>query len=396
MYSPIPSNIDVALISPFKGEHIGSILRPHALIEARKSHDAGELSSEALKQLEDSCIANVVKFQRDLGFRAVTDGEYRRHMFFNGFYDNLEGITYVPEPKLDIFAAYLPYVDKVRAKGFSQPTYIATGKIRRTKPCYVPWFEYLAKQVPAEEIKHVKMNMASPEWYHFRHMSQHAYTSEAYASDDEYFADIATAFRAELADLYAAGCRNVQIDGPVLTFFCSPGITSKMREMGLDPDSLLDRYIALYNDCLKDRKPDMKIGWHLCRGNFKGGIHYAEGGYDPIAEKVFGKIDVDVFYLEYDTPRTGTFDPLRFVPTNKGVVLGLISSKDPELEDPDYIIARMKEAAAAMGDLEMKRISVSLQCGFASHFEGNNISWEEMEAKLKLVIQVAKKVWGTI
>ncbi|KZT56399.1 UROD/MetE-like protein [Calocera cornea HHB12733] len=382
--------------SPFRAEHIGSLKRPLHLIAARNACDRGELPASALAAVEDAEIERIVALQRRLGFRAITDGEFRRYGFYDGFFDRLEGMVNVQNADPEIFMDYVPDVKAFKVKDFKGgQTYICTGKIRRTQPLYVPSFEALAKTVPPEEVKNLKITTAAPEWYHLRHSSKYAYSKDVYQSDAEYFADIAKVYQEEIEALYAAGCRNMQIDDPLLAFFCSESMLHGLREAGTDPDELFNSYIKLINDCVAKRKPDMALGIHLCRGNFRGGMHFSEGGYDAIAVKLFNDLNVDFYYLEFDTPRAGGFEPLRALPKNKQVILGFVSSKVPTLEDKQTVIARIHEAATHMDDPKLERIAISPQCGFASHIDGNAVTEEDMENKLKLVSEIATEVFGT-
>ncbi|KZT53885.1 UROD/MetE-like protein [Calocera cornea HHB12733] len=355
---------------PFRAEHIGSLKRPARLVEARYQFQHGNLSRSELTAIEDEEILRIVKLQQKLGFKAITDGEFRRFMYFDGFFENLEGFTLLSQSSPEMYRPYAPDAQICKAFGVGPPTFLCTSKIRRIKPCYVPWFQFLAKSVSPEDVKHLKISIVSPEFLHLRHAPGYVYTSEAYSSDNEYFADIAQAYRVEL-------------------------------DCGVDSDALLDRYVQLYNDCISSRKLDMTIGMHMCRGNFRGGIHFAEGGYDKIAVKLFNSLNVDFFYLEYDSPRAGGFEPLRYYPKTKPVVLGLISTKTPELEDKNAIVARLDEASRYLEDPKKDRMHLSPQCGFASVLEGNNISDQDMEAKrmlseakLALVVELAQDVWG--
>lgn len=254
-----------------------------------------------------------------------------------------------------------------------------------------------------EEHKNLKITICAPEWYHLRH-GPYAFNTEVYKSDEEYFADIAIAYQQEIQELYAVGCRNIQFDDPLLAYFCADSMISGMEERGIDHDALLDLYIKTYNDCLKSRPDDMTAGLHLCRGNFKDGVHFSEGGYDRIAIKLFQQINVDCYYLEYDTERAGTFEPLKFLPKTKSVVLGLISSKTPELEDKAELKRRVRQAAELISQGVDKRpveealnqICISPQCGFASHSEGNRVAQEDVKRKLSLVTDTAKEIWTDV
>lgn len=387
---------------PFKAEHLGSFLRPDYLLAARKQFDKKELSASELKELEDKAIAEVVKMQKEVGLKGLTDGEYRRHMFYDGFFEHLEGFTEVDTPPREIFKLYVPDIAAFLAENTKPAaTTLCTGKVKHVKSGYLPQFEELKKFVDPEDIPNIKMTMAAPEWFHLRH-GQHAYSKDVYSNDEEHFNDIAVAYRTELEILYKAGVRNVQIDDPLLAYFCDESMLKGMKADGEDPAGRLDAYIRLYNNCLRDRAtncPDLVVGLHLCRGNFRHSIHFSEGGYEHIAVKLFNEINVDVYYLEYDTERAGSFEALKHLPKNKSVVLGLITSKFPELENIDELQKRVREAAkfiaSGSGETEdeaMKRICVSPQCGFASHEEGNLLSHEDMRKKLALVVELSQKL----
>ncbi|KAI6114100.1 UROD/MetE-like protein [Pisolithus sp. B1] len=331
--------------------HISSLLRPDYLLQARKQFDNKEITYEQLRVLEDKAIAEAVRLQREVGIKSFTDGEYR---FYDGFFDHLEG-----------------FEDIKRAS-----TTLCTGKIRHVKSGYLPQFEALKALVQPEEVKNIKLTLAAPEWFHLRH-GEHAFRPGVYANRDEYFDDIAAAYRRELKVLYAAGLRNAQFDAPLLAYFCSEPMLKGMQEAGEDSEALLDRYIQLYNDCLAGRPEDMAVGLHLCRGNFRHSIHFSEGGYDAIAVKLFNRIN------------------------NKTVVLGLVTSKFPELEDVGALRERVMEAAKVMaagtGESEeeaLKRICASPQCGFASHSEGNLLGMDDMRKKLALVKDLATSIWS--
>merc|ERR1712080_100347 len=222
-----------------------------------------------------------------------------------------------------------------------------------------------------------------------------------YATADEYFADLAKAYREELADLYDAGCRNVQLDDPLLAYFCAEPMLEGMKAEGRDAEKLLDQYIKLYNDSVRDAPKDMVIGLHLCRGNFKDGLHFSEGGYDRISKKLFQELNAQAYYLEYDTARAGGFEPLADLPKDKVVVLGLVSSKFPKLEQKEELVKRINEATdfVAKGngisrEEALKQLAISPQCGFASHSEGNPVDFDDVIAKLQLCTDVAKSVWS--
>ncbi|KAI0699462.1 UROD/MetE-like protein [Cytidiella melzeri] len=386
---------------PFRAEHLGSLKRPAKLLEKRDAFDKKEISAEELKNTEDEAIKAIVQMQREVGIKSITDGEFRRHMFFDGVFDNMEGMEHVPEVPLYMFMEYVPdYIAFKKWEFKGADSYICKGKLKRTKPFYVPQFEQLKAFTKPEEHAGLKITMCAPEWYHLRH-GEYAYDKNIYKNDAEYFADIAVAYQEEIQALYEAGCRNIQIDDPLLAYFCAESMIKGMEERGIDHEAILDTYIKAYNDCLKGHPKDMTVGLHLCRGNFRGGMHFSEGGYDRIAIKLFTQIDVDVYYLEYDTERAGTFEPLKHLPKHKVVVLGLITSKFPKLEDPVELKKKIHAAAEVIaGGTEkrsfeeaMNQICISPQCGFASHAEGNPVTEEDVKRKLALVVQTAKDVW---
>ncbi|KAK7694468.1 hypothetical protein QCA50_001654 [Cerrena zonata] len=394
--------MSLRLNPPFRAEHIGSLKRPQELLQKRALLDAKKVTVEELKETEDASIKEIIQIQRDAGIKSITDGEFRRHMFFDGVFDNLEGMKYIPEVPLDWLMDYVPDVMAFKKLDFKKAdSYVCEKKLRRTKPFYLYQFEELKKLTTPEEHKNIKITVCAPEWFHLRH-GPYAYPKEVYANDEEYFADIAVAYQQEFQELYAAGCRNIQFDDPLLAYFCAESMITGMEERGIDHAALLDLYIKVYNDCLKGRPDDLTVGLHLCRGNFKGGKHFSEGGYDRIAIKLFQQINVDCYYLEYDTERAGTFEPLKFLPKNKSVVLGLISSKLAQLEDKAELKNRVRLAAELIAQGEDKRtveealnqICISPQCGFASHSDGNNIGSEDMKRKLSLVTEVAKEIWS--
>ncbi|KAK4700311.1 5-methyltetrahydropteroyltriglutamate--homocysteine methyltransferase, partial [Phenoliferia sp. Uapishka_3] len=377
------------------------IIGPTELLALREQFDAGQASQEELTAAEDKAIRDVVAFQRSVGIKSVTDGEFRRHMFFDGFFDNLDGMVTIKNPSKELFNMWVPDIKAFFDSPAAKPaeTTLCQSKLVRNKPMYRPQFEFLASTLPMEEIKDAKMTLCAPEWFHLRH-GAHAY-GDVYENDAAYFADIAKAYREELADLYAAGCRVVQFDDPILAYFCSQPMLDGMKADGIDSDAMLDSYIKLYNDCLEGHPTDMTICLHLCRGNFKGGMHFSEGGYDAISSKLFKDLNADSYLLEYDTDRAGGFEPLADLPAHKTVVLGLITSKFPQLEKKEDLVKRIHEAAGFMAqgsgqskDEALKRCMISPQCGFASHADGNEMSDADVHAKLSLVVETAKSVWS--
>ncbi|GJE97270.1 UROD/MetE-like protein [Phanerochaete sordida] len=387
---------------PHRAEHLGSLKRPQYLLKKREELDEKKCTTEELQVVEDEAIRAIVQMQREAGIKTITDGEFRRHMFFDGVFDNMNGMKYFPEASLHLFKDYVPDTSAFKKLSFKNAaTWLCDGKLSRARPFYVPQFEQLKALTTPDEHPRLKITMCAPEWYHLRH-GEYAYPKSVYANDEEYFADIAIAYQQEIQALYAAGCRHIQFDDPLLAYFCAESMISGMQEAGIDPDAMLDLYVRVYNDCLKGKPADMVAGLHLCRGNFKDGMHFSEGGYDRIAIKLFQHINVDGYYLEYDTPRAGSFEPLRFLPKNKFLVLGLVSSKLPQLEDPEELKRKVRDAATVIANGEEKRtveealnqICISPQCGFASHSEGNKVSEEDVKRKLTLCVQTSKQLWS--
>ncbi|KAJ5728450.1 hypothetical protein N7493_004780 [Penicillium malachiteum] len=389
---------------PFRAEHLGSLLRPQNLLDVKLAQEAGKASDAELLAVEDKEITNIVQTQIEMGYPAASDGEYRRHMFWGTFFPGLDGFDEVTEFETDIFRTYAPDIAAFLEAGHKPgETVLCTGKIKHVGSTYVDQFKYLAGQVPADQVKNLKITLAAPNWYHLRYREGKAYPKDVYSSDEEYFGDIAKAYQAELKILYDAGCRNVQFDDPNLAYFCSEKFLDGFKEDPLNvytADDMFEKYIKLYNDCFIGLAEDMHIGVHLCRGNFVGSRHFSEGGYDRIAIKLFQELNVHTYYLEYDTERAGGFEPLKHLPTHKNVILGVVTSKFATMEDKEEMKARVINAAKIIAEgnnitLEaaLNQVGVSPQCGFASHREGNAIDWDGMMNKLKLVREIANDVW---
>jgi len=389
---------------PFRAEHLGSLLRPDDLLKTRAAVEKGTATEKELTAIEDKSVTDIVDLEFKLGFRAVSDGEYRRHMFWGTFFPGLDGFVEVKNPDHRIFRPYMPDVAAFTEAGHKPgESVLCTDKIKHVGSTYVDQWEFLKSIVPKERVGDCKLTLAAPNWYHMRYVEGSAYPKDVYGSDEEYFADIAKAYQEELRILYEHGLRNIQFDDPNLAYFCSEAMLEgweKDEKNTRTADQLLDLYIKLYNDCISKRPADMHIGVHLCRGNFVKSRHFSEGGYDRVAKKLFNALNVDTYYLEYDTARAGGFEPLKELPKNKNVILGVITSKFPKMEDLEEMKERVLKAAdfVAEGNGEtqkeaLQRMGVSPQCGFASHNEGNAVVKEDMVAKLKLVRQLADSIW---
>ncbi|KAI0815058.1 hypothetical protein BC629DRAFT_1588736 [Irpex lacteus] len=385
---------------PFRAEHVGSLLRPASLLERRSQFDAKLISAEELRKAEDEAIKEAVELQQEIGLKTITDGEMRRGAFYEGMFEKLEGMEILVRP-IETFKSYLPYVQFFLAAGMTAaPSIHTTGKIKwPASGVHVKDFEYLKSLVPAQSVKNIKITICGPTWMHLRHGPEETYDKSVYKTDDEYFADLVQAYREELRTLYSLGCRNIQFDDPTFAFFCADSTIEGLKASGVDPDKLFDRYVKVYNDILQDRPAELTVGLHTCRGNYRG-LHYCEGGYDRIAQKLFNDINVDCYYLEYDNERAGTFAPLSYLPWNKMVVLGLVTTKHGKLETVEEIQELIDEACDVMLESAFPRsrayalnqICISPQCGFASVAEGNPITAEEQRQKLALVVQAAKAI----
>ncbi|KAM0355176.1 hypothetical protein ACHAPU_001041 [Fusarium lateritium] len=399
-------------LQPFRAEHMGSLLRPQVLLDVREQIREKDVSPEnaGLDNVENDAVKDVVKMQQDLGFKAVTSGEFNRTRFWGLMWDEFEGTTQLSNAEAALFRLYHPDVvslieqDRQVMPGDSV---IAGDKLSHNPEKSVSNLHELKlvqKFVPKEEWGNIKLTMITPAWFHMRYKQGKAYTPKAYKNDEEYFEDVAKVYQAELDMLYKAGLRNVQFDDPGMAYFCSQkfrdGWAADSDNIGT-VDDLLDAYIKLYNDSLSKIPSDMHTGIHLCRGNFIGGRHFAEGKYDVIAEKLFKDLNVNTFYLEYDTERSGGFEPLQYLPRDKTVVVGIVSTKLPGLEDKEEMKKRVLSAAdwVAKGSGEsqkeaLKRIAVSPQCGFSTHESGYPLNLEEEKKKLALVREVADEIWG--
>jgi len=357
---------------PHRADHVGSLLRPPELLEARKRRDAGELSNADLREVEDRLIRDVVRLQEDVGLQSITDGEYRRFIFHIDFLSKLAGV----EERGGIATRFHKKDGEV---DYAPPRLVVTDKLRHVQPIQRADFDFL-KSVTTRTPK---VSIPSPTMVHFRGGRQ-GIDEKAYPDMEEFFDDLARCYREELEDLYDAGCRYVQIDDTNLAYLCDPVQREAARSRGDDPNELPRTYARLINAAVR-RPADMTVCIHLCRGNFRS-AWIAEGSYEPVAEVLFNEVDVNAFFLEYDD-----FAPLRFVPEHKAVVLGLVSSKVRQLESPDALKQRIDEASKY---LELDRLCLSPQCGFASSAYGNDVSVDDQIAKLRLVVETARQVWG--
>lgn len=361
---------------PFRADHIGSLLRPSRLRQAFRDHSSGRLPDAGFRAIQDDAIREVVALQTEIGFGVVNDGEYRRGSYWGRFVERTHGLG-VRE------ALFKFRDDEGQETEFTAP--FVEAPVRREAAIAVDEVRF----VRALTEKSVKVTLPAPSTMHFWRGQRFAEPG-VYESAAAFFEDLGRVYRAEIAELAQAGAQYVQLDEVALAVLCDPAAREKVKANGLDPEGLVGLYVDAINGAVADRPPGLVVGVHMCRGNFKG-KYLSEGGYDSVAERLFGSANVDHFLLEYDTPRAGDFAPLRFVPKTKGVVLGLISSKTPTLEPLDLMKRRVAEAARYVdGD----RLALSPQCGFASTVAGNPITEADMRAKLALVVEGARSIWG--
>jgi 5-methyltetrahydropteroyltriglutamate--homocysteine methyltransferase len=375
-----PTRSAVRNTPPFRADHVGSFLRPQFLLEARDKFKAGAIDAGELRRVEDDAIREIVKFQENLGLRGITDGEFRRTYFHIDFLTQLQGV----ETKGGINVSFHSNTGNV---DFAPPVMQVTGTVRHVKDIQRADFEFLRScttRIP-------KVTIPSPTMLHFRG-GRNAISRDAYPDLDQFYADVATAYRDELQSLGAAGCSYVQLDDTNLAYLCDEKMREGARQRGDDPNELPRRYARLINAAIEGRPANMTVCIHLCRGNFKS-AWAAEGGYEPVAQVLFNELDVDGYFLEYDDPRSGDFAPLRYVPKGKTVVLGLITTKLDQLESKDDLKRRIDAAAQFM---PLEQMCISPQCGFSSTVHGNAIHVEAQAAKLRLAIAVAQEVWGAV
>jgi 5-methyltetrahydropteroyltriglutamate--homocysteine methyltransferase len=365
---------------PFRADHVGSLIRPQALIDAREKRAKGEMTEAELTAIQHEAISEVVRMQEDLGLHSVTDGEYNRGSWQVDFLVRFANVGQAPSRFPTTFKSEQGVTE-------SRPHMVqVTGKLARPKPIFVDDFRFLksvTRQTP-------KITIPSPSIMHFRG-GREAISDEAYPDMAEFYADLGQVYREEIKDLADAGCRYLQIDEVNFAYLCDPGLRAQVKtNIGEDPDQLAHTYAKLINDVIREKPADMVVCMHLCRGNFAG-RWVAEGGYDPVAEILFNEIKVDGYFMEYDTARAGGFEPLRFLPPGKTVVLGLVTTKTGQIESRDELKRRIDEAAKFA---PLEQLCLSPQCGFSSGIGGQTMGVEEEKRKLGLVVETAREVWG--
>ena len=370
------SNSGLDGLSVFRAEHVGSFLRPKYLLDARAQAARGEIAPAQLRALEDRAIAEVVKFQEEVGLKSVTDGEFRREYFHLDFLQQLGGVrTGMPAS----------VIGPDGKEHLSPPTMTVVDYVRHIKDIQLADFEYLrsvTRRTP-------KVTIPSPTMLHFRG-GRAGISSQHYPDLEQFYQDVADAYGAELRSLAAAGCTSVQMDDTNLAYLCDEAMREAARKRGDDPNELPHRYASFINRVVAQKPAGMTLSMHLCRGNFKS-TWAAQGGYEPVAEALLSEMHIDAYFLEYDDQRSGDFKPLRFLPKGKIAVLGLITTKLGSLENKDDVKRRIDEAAQYA---PLEQLALSPQCGFSSTVHGNDIAVEQQGQKLQLVVEIAREVWG--
>jgi 5-methyltetrahydropteroyltriglutamate--homocysteine methyltransferase len=376
---------------PFRADHVGSLIRPADLVKARsvakdKPVSEAKLTPEAKAELlaiQHAAIRGVVEMQEGLGLKVVTDGEYNRTSWQRDFLLKIENIVDAPS-KVPI-----KFHSAAGVREHSPPTMRVAGKLARPKGgMFLDDYKFLHSVANRAKVT-PKVTMPSPTVVHFRG-GREMIDAKAYPEMETFYADLARVYQEEIADLAAAGCRYIQLDEVNLAYLCDPELRRHVSAIGEDPEKLPETYARLINAATASRAGDMAVCMHLCRGNFAGNW-IAEGGYEPVADVLFNTMNVDGYFLEYDSARAGGFEPLRFLPKGKVAVLGLVTTKSPAMETKDELKRRI-EAAAKFVPLE--QLALSPQCGFSSGIGGETMTPDIQKAKLALIVETAREVWG--
>jgi 5-methyltetrahydropteroyltriglutamate--homocysteine methyltransferase len=361
---------------PFRADMVGSLLRTAALKEARHKHHDGEISDEALKKIEDREIRALIKKQEEIGLQAVTDGEFRRAFWHFDFLEHLDGVTSVEADSGMNFKGGVGITKALRI----------TGKVGF--PGHHPMIDHF-RFVKDNTDRVAKMTIPGPSMLHYRG-GRKMMNMGVYPNMEDFYADVGKAYNKAVHAFYDAGCRYLQLDDISFAYLCDPDQREMLRQRGDDPEKQPEIYAGMVREALKDKPEDLTITMHLCRGNFRS-TFIASGGYEPVAEVLFNRMPVDGYFMEWDTDRAGGFEPLRFLPEGKTVVLGLVTSKTGILEKKDGIKRRIDEAAKYV---DLDQLCLSPQCGFASTEEGNTLAEDEQWAKLRMIVEIAEEVWG--
>jgi methionine synthase II (cobalamin-independent) len=367
---------------PFRADHVGSLLRPQKLLDARARFSAGEMDAAELRTVEDEAIADVVRLQADIGLSTATDGEFRRASWHMDFIYAIDGITKVTGEDIVVH-----FKNADGSIDFTPAGLHVDGPLSIDEPIFGDDFAYLQSVVAGGQT--AKLTIPSPSMVHYRGGAA-AIDPAVYPDEDSFWDALSAAYRQQVQGIAALGCRYLQLDDTSLAYLNDPAQRAELAAQGRDAEHQHERYIRQINAALADRPEGLTVTTHMCRGNFRSSW-VAEGGYDFVAEALFGGLEVDGFFLEYDDARSGGFEPLRFVPPGKRVVLGLVTTKRPQLESKDELKRRIDEAAA---HVPLEQLALSPQCGFSSTVEGNALTRDEQIAKLALVAETAQEVWG--
>ncbi|QVQ53556.1 5-methyltetrahydropteroyltriglutamate--homocysteine S-methyltransferase [Spiractinospora alimapuensis] len=367
-------------LPPYRADHVGSLLRPKELLDARARHAAGELGADELRAIEDSSIRDVVRMQEDIGLRSATDGEFRRSSWHMDFIYQLGGVSKVQDELKVTFH---------NAEGdleFTPSGLRVDGKIHLQDPIFADAFGFLKDTTTTATPK---LTIPSPSMVHYRG-GQASIDPDVYPDIEEFWTDLSAAYAAQVKALGELGCTYLQLDDTSLAYLNDPSQRQMIDDRGDNGEALHVKYIRQINAALAGRPRDMRITTHMCRGNFRSSW-VASGGYDYVADELFNQLQVDGFFMEFDDERSGTFEPLRYLPKDKFVVLGLVTTKKGALETKDFLKRRIEEASKYA---PLEQLCLSPQCGFSSTFEGNDLSRDEQIAKLELIVEVAQEVWG--
>jgi len=367
---------------PFRADHVGSLLRPRAVLDARAKLAAGTITAEELRAVEDEAIRDVVAMQRDVGLHSATDGEFRRTSWHMDFIYRLGGVSQVEGEQI-----HVQFRDAEGTYDWAPPAMRVDGKLRLEETIFGAHFSFL-RELAGDDIT-PKLTIPSPSMVHYRGGNS-SIDRGVYPNLDQFWLDLSAAYSEELQRVYELGCRYLQLDDTSLAYVNDPAQREHIESIGGDPEHLHEHYIANINRALAGRPADLAVTTHMCRGNAQS-MWAAEGGYEFVAEALFNELEVDGFFLEYDDERSGGFEPLRFVPPGKQVVLGLVTTKRGELENKDLLKRRIDEASRYV---DIDQLCLSPQCGFSSTVEGNKLTADDQRAKLSLVVETAAEVWG--
>jgi 5-methyltetrahydropteroyltriglutamate--homocysteine methyltransferase len=369
-----------SLKPPFRADHVGSLLRPRELRQARERFASGRLASAELAQIEDAAIRRIVRMQEDIGLQGVTDGEFRRNSWHVDFFRQIGGVEMMPE------MVSVPFRNDEGVIHASDNVLRLRGRLSLERPIFGEAFAFLKSTTR----RTAKLTIPSPSVIHRLCGVGTPGESTVYTDIEEFWSDLANVYAQQLERLAALGCGYLQLDETTFAALCDPAARAALGKLGVDGERIHETYIRVLNDALRDRPPGMTVCTHSCRGNHRSSWRFS-GPYDFLAEAVFSELAVDGFFLEYDDERSGGFEPLRFVPKGKKVVLGLVTTKRAALEDKDTLKRRVDAAARY---LPLEQLCLSPQCGFASSLEGNALTEEEQFAKLRLVVETARDIWG--